>query len=58
MFFSMQDFVRSQDRSIDTRLTFLTEGSETASFKSYFGDWPEKAEPKLYEEGRGKVAGL
>ncbi|KAL3530874.1 hypothetical protein ACH5RR_010196 [Cinchona calisaya] len=53
-----EDFVRSQDRSINTKLTFLTEGSETASFKSYFGDWPEKVEPKLYEEGRGKVAAI
>nr|XP_027110980.1 villin-1-like isoform X2 [Coffea arabica] len=53
-----EDFVRAQGKSTEIKLTFLTEGSETASFKSYFGDWPEKAEPKLYEEGRGKVAAI
>ena len=53
-----QDFVRKQDRSTGTHLTFLTEGLETAAFKVYFDDWPNIVEPKLYEEGRGKVAGL
>ncbi|KAF5930828.1 hypothetical protein HYC85_031701 [Camellia sinensis] len=46
------DFVRSQGRSVGTHLTFLTEGSETALFS-----WPT-VEPKLYEEGRGKVAAI
>ena len=52
-----QEFVRSQGRSVSTHLTFLTEGSETASFRSYFDNWPQTVEPKLYEDGRGKVAG-
>ena len=41
-----------------SHLTFLTEGSETAIFRSYFDVWPQFAELRLYEEGRGKVAGL
>lgn len=54
----LQDFLRSQDRSTGTHLTFLTEGLESAIFRSYFDNWPQKVEAKLYEEGRGKVAGL
>ncbi|KAK1299381.1 Villin-1 [Acorus calamus] len=53
-----EDFVHFQDRSKDTHITFLTEGSETALFKSYFDDWPQNVVPKLYEEGRGKVAAI
>ncbi|KAB1227744.1 Villin-1, partial [Morella rubra] len=53
-----EDFLRSQDRSTGTHLTFLTEGLESAIFRSYFDNWPQKVEAKLYEEGRGKVAGL
>ncbi|KAL6967660.1 actin filament capping, variant 2 [Sarracenia purpurea var. burkii] len=56
---AVEDFVRSQGRSLCTHLTFLTEGSETASFRSYFDSWPTTVvEPKLYEEGRGKVAAI
>ncbi|XP_028103644.1 villin-1 [Camellia sinensis] len=54
---AVEDFVRSQGRSVGTHLTFLTEGSETALFRSYFDSWPT-VEPKLYEEGRGKVAAI
>lgn len=50
--------MRSEGRSSNTQLTVLTEGSETVLFQSYFSDWPDKAEIKLYEEGRGKVAGV
>lgn len=50
--------MRSEGRSSNTQLTVLTEGSETILFQSYFSDWPDKAETKLYEEGRGKVAGM
>lgn len=53
-----QDFLRKQDRSNGTHLTFLTEGLETSMFKSYFNSWPQTAETKLYDEGREKVAGL
>lgn len=53
----IQEFMRSEGRPINIQLTVLTEGSETAIFRSYFDDWPEKVEIKLYEEGRGKVAG-
>ncbi|KAK1306758.1 Villin-1 [Acorus calamus] len=53
-----EDFVHVQDRSKDTHITFLTEGSETAFFKSHFDDWPQNVVPKLYEEGRGKVAAI
>ncbi|KAA0061837.1 villin-1 [Cucumis melo var. makuwa] len=52
---AVEDFVRKQDRSTRTHLTFLTEGLETATFKVCFDDWPNIVEPKLYEEGRGKV---
>ncbi|XP_052185182.1 villin-1 isoform X2 [Diospyros lotus] len=55
---SVEEFVRSQGRSVSTHLTFLTEGSETASFRSYFDNWPQTVEPKLYEDGRGKVAAM
>ncbi|XP_022948221.1 villin-1 isoform X1 [Cucurbita moschata] len=53
-----EDFVRKQDRSTGTHLTFLTEGLETTAFKVCFEDWPKTVEPKLYEEGRGKVAAI
>lgn len=53
-----EDFLRAQERPINTHLAFLTEGSETSIFKSYFDDWPQTVEPKLYEEGRGKVAAM
>ncbi|XP_059429966.1 villin-1 isoform X2 [Corylus avellana] len=53
-----EDFLRNQDRSTGTQLTFLTEGLESAIFRSYFDNWPQKVEPKLYEEGRGKVAAI
>ncbi|XP_057955773.1 villin-1 isoform X3 [Malania oleifera] len=53
-----EDFLRSQGRSTRTHLTFLTEGSETATFRSYFDNWPQLVEPRLYEEGRGKVAAI
>uniref|UniRef100_A0A5B7BTK7 Putative villin-1 isoform X1 n=1 Tax=Davidia involucrata TaxID=16924 RepID=A0A5B7BTK7_DAVIN len=54
----VEDFLRSQGRSIGIHLTFLTERSETALFRSYFAGWPETVEPKLYEDGRGKVAAI
>ncbi|XP_038707097.1 villin-1 [Tripterygium wilfordii] len=53
-----EDFIRNQGRSTKTRLTFLTEGLETTMFKSYFNTWSQKVEPRLYEEGRGKVAAI
>lgn len=40
-----------------TCVTLLTEGLETAAFRSHFVNWPHKVDIKLYEEGRGKVAG-
>ncbi|XP_065879796.1 villin-1 isoform X2 [Euphorbia lathyris] len=53
----IEGFLRDQGRSTATHLTFLTEGLETSIFRSYFESWP-KVEPKLYEEGRGKVAAI
>lgn len=53
-----EDFLRKQDRSNGTHLTFLTEGLETSMFKSYFNSWPQTAETKLYDEGREKVAAI
>lgn len=53
----LQDFLRKEGRSVGTRVSFLTEGLETSTFRSNFVDWPHKADVKLYEEGRGKVAG-
>ncbi|XP_023732245.1 villin-1 [Lactuca sativa] len=53
-----EDFLRAQERPVNTHLAFLTEGAETAIFKSYFDDWPQTVAPKLYEEGRGKVAAM
>ncbi|XP_031271034.1 villin-1-like [Pistacia vera] len=53
-----EDFLRNQGRSTGTHLTFLTEGLETAVFKSYFDSWPQTVEPKLYDEGREKVAAI
>ncbi|XP_038901594.1 villin-1 isoform X1 [Benincasa hispida] len=55
---AVEDFVRKQDRSTGTHLTFLTEGLEIAAFKVCFDDWPNTVEPKLYDEGRGKVAAI
>ncbi|MFS7953504.1 putative villin headpiece, villin/Gelsolin, ADF-H/Gelsolin-like domain superfamily [Helianthus anomalus] len=53
-----EDFLRAQERPVNTHVAFLTEGSETAIFKSYFDDWPQTVAPKLYEEGREKVAAM
>ncbi|EEF36749.1 villin-1 [Ricinus communis] len=53
----IEDFLRNEGRSTETYLTFLTEGLETPIFRSYFESWPQM-EPKLYEEGRGKVAAM
>ncbi|CAK7331256.1 unnamed protein product [Dovyalis caffra] len=53
-----EDLLRNQGRSTATHLTFLTEGLETSIFRSYFKNWPQVVEPKLYEEGRGKVAAM
>lgn len=39
-------------------MSLITEGLETAKFRSFFANWPQKVEPKLYEEGREKVAGI
>ncbi|XAR60727.1 hypothetical protein NMG60_11034210 [Bertholletia excelsa] len=55
---AVEDFVRAQGKSASTHLTFLTQGTETALFKSYFDNWPQTVEPKLYEEGREKVAAI
>ncbi|PON63017.1 Villin [Parasponia andersonii] len=53
-----EDFLRNQGRSAGTHLSLITEGLETAKFRSYFTDWPQKVEPRLYEEGREKVAAI
>ncbi|XP_048504657.1 villin-1 isoform X3 [Beta vulgaris subsp. vulgaris] len=53
-----EDFLRSQGRSTRTLVTVLTEGSETPKYKSYFAGWPPTDNPKLYEEGKGKVAAI
>ncbi|KAL2898696.1 Villin-1 [Bienertia sinuspersici] len=54
---AIEDFLRSQGRSARSLVTVLTEGSETPKFKSYFVGWPQ-TDPKLYEEGKGKVAAI
>ncbi|XP_068638444.1 villin-1 [Aristolochia californica] len=53
-----EGFVTSQGRSTSSHITFLTDGSETAAFRSYFSGWSGTAESTLYEEGREKVAAL
>ncbi|XP_077238711.1 villin-like 1 [Tasmannia lanceolata] len=53
-----EEIVSSQGRSTSTHITFLTEGSETAKFRSYFDVWPQTDVSNLYDEGRGKVAAL
>ncbi|KAK9280649.1 hypothetical protein L1049_014345 [Liquidambar formosana] len=53
-----EDFLKSQGRSTGIHLTCLTDGSETALFRSYFYNWPQIMEAKLYEEGREKVAAI
>ncbi|CAN0878668.1 VLN1 [Linum grandiflorum] len=55
---AIEDFVRNQGRSTTAHLSFLTEGSESSIFRSYFTDWPQVVEQKLYEEGREKVAAM
>ncbi|XP_042492503.1 villin-1 isoform X2 [Macadamia integrifolia] len=54
---SIEDILGSQGRSKGTHITFLTGGSETAAFRSYFDGWPQTVE-NLYEEGREKVAAI
>nr|XP_011460943.1 PREDICTED: villin-1 isoform X2 [Fragaria vesca subsp. vesca] len=53
-----EDFLRNQGRSAGTHVTNITEGLETAKFRSYFYNWPQTVELKLYEEGRDKVAAM
>ncbi|CAK8565915.1 unnamed protein product [Lathyrus sativus] len=53
-----EDFVRNEGRSSKTHLTFLSEGLESTVFRSHFTNWPKTAEPRLYEEGREKVAAI
>lgn len=53
-----EDLLRSEGRPTGTHVTCLTEGSETATFRSYFNNWPQSVKPKLYEEGREKVAAM
>ncbi|CAN0910703.1 VLN1 [Linum grandiflorum] len=55
---AIEDFVRNQGRSTAAHLSFLTEESESSIFRSYFTDWPQVVEQKLYEEGREKVAAM
>ncbi|PNY10731.1 villin-1-like protein [Trifolium pratense] len=53
-----EDFVRNEGRSDKTHTTFLSEGLESTIFRSHFTNWPKTVEPKLYEEGREKVAAI
>ncbi|XP_062085157.1 villin-1 [Humulus lupulus] len=53
-----EDFLRNQGRSAGTHLSLITEGLETSKFRSYFANWPHKVEPRLFEEGREKVAAI
>ncbi|XP_071724262.1 villin-1 [Rutidosis leptorrhynchoides] len=55
---AVEDFLRKEGRSTGTHLTLITEGLETAIFRSYFENWPQTVELKLYEEGKGKVAAI
>ncbi|KAK7301767.1 hypothetical protein RJT34_12642 [Clitoria ternatea] len=55
---AIEDFVRKEGRSNKTHLSFLSEGLESTNFRSYFTNWPKTVEPRLYEEGREKVAAI
>ncbi|KAM7256651.1 hypothetical protein ACFE04_012392 [Oxalis oulophora] len=55
---AVEDFLRKEDRSVGTHLTVITEGLETTIFRSYFDNWPQTVELKLYEEGKEKVAAI
>ncbi|TKY47120.1 Villin-1 protein [Spatholobus suberectus] len=55
---AIEDFVRNEGRSNKTHLTFLSEGFESTIFRSYFTNWPKTVEPRLYEEGKEKVAAI
>ncbi|KAK7289772.1 hypothetical protein RIF29_03698 [Crotalaria pallida] len=55
---AIEEFVRNEGRSNRSYLTFLSEGLESPIFRSYFADWPKTVEPRLYEEGREKVAAI
>ncbi|KAK7305383.1 hypothetical protein VNO77_43288 [Canavalia gladiata] len=55
---AIEDFVRNEGRSNKTHLTFLSEGLESTIFRSYFTNWPKTVEPRLYEEGKEKVAAI
>ncbi|XVE79417.1 hypothetical protein DITRI_Ditri14bG0056800 [Diplodiscus trichospermus] len=49
-----EDFLRKQDRSNGTHLTFLTEGLETSIFRSYFNSWPKLWSPSCMMKGEKK----
>ncbi|XP_049933743.1 villin-1 isoform X2 [Nymphaea colorata] len=55
---TVEDTIHSQGRSRSTNVTFLTEGSETVKFTTYFDCWPQVFAQSLYEEGKGKVAAM
>ncbi|KAK2454348.1 villin [Trifolium repens] len=51
-------FVSSQNRPKSTRITRITQGYETRSFKSNFDSWPSGSAGTAAEDGRGKVSAL
>ncbi|XP_058723957.1 villin-3-like [Vicia villosa] len=53
-----EEFVSSQNRPKSTRITRITQGFETRSFKSNFDSWPSGSAGPVVDEGKGKVTAL
>ncbi|XP_039027982.1 villin-2-like [Hibiscus syriacus] len=53
-----EGFIASNNRPKSTRLTRLTQGYETNSFKSHFDSWPAQSTAPGGDDGKGKVAAL
>ncbi|CAI8602126.1 unnamed protein product [Vicia faba] len=53
-----EEFVLSQNRPKSTRITRITQGYETRSFKSNFDSWPSGSAGPVVDEGKGKVTAL
>ncbi|XP_039691219.1 villin-3 isoform X3 [Medicago truncatula] len=53
-----EEFVSGQNRPKSTRITRITQGYETRSFKSNFDSWPSGSASTVAEDGKGKVTAL
>ncbi|PWA99200.1 villin headpiece, Villin/Gelsolin, ADF-H/Gelsolin-like domain protein [Artemisia annua] len=54
----VEEFIVTENVPKLTRVTRISQGHETNSFKSNFASWPSASAAPAFEEGRGKVAAM